>query len=228
MRPIEDRMTASVSRPRTYPLVSSSQPKLPFRQSMAHRKHRRHSFHADDGLRARGRHPVTSGSPRGSRTEAVRTLQTRVVWVSVTQRDRCPGAACSSPTDSRDVLSLPFLGFACLDGRRRNSCSVSCSVYCTVYHSRCRLIRGLQSCQASQDARIVGTQHRPDQAVPEEAGCTTRVILISRPHPVLCGLVFSQRAAWCSFRHGWGVRMFRATTKTSDSGVKFASKYAVP
>lgn len=74
---------------------------------MVHRKHLRHSVHADDGLRARGRHPVTSGSPRASRTEAVRTLQTRVVWVSVTQRDRSPGAACSNPTDSRDMRSLP-------------------------------------------------------------------------------------------------------------------------
>lgn len=82
---------------------------------MVHRKHRRHSLHADDGLRARGRHPVTSGSRRGSRTEAVRTLQTRVVWVSVTQRDRSPGAACSSPTDSRDVLSLGFLPVSMAD-----------------------------------------------------------------------------------------------------------------
>lgn len=61
-------------------------------QSMVQRKHLRHALHADDSLRARGRHPVTSGSPRGSRTEAARTLQTRVVWVSVTQQDRSPGA----------------------------------------------------------------------------------------------------------------------------------------
>lgn len=65
-----------VSGPR--PLVSSGQPheeasRANKSESMAHRKHLGHSVHADDGLRARGRDPVTSGSPRASRTEAVRT-----------------------------------------------------------------------------------------------------------------------------------------------------------
>lgn len=123
MRPVEDRMSASVSRLRTSPLVSSSQvspTRCPgsTRQSMVHRKHLWHSVHADDGLRARGSHPVTSGSPRASRTEAVRTVQTRVVWVSVTQRDPSPSATCSNPSLPTAVTCGRCLLGVCLSRRR--------------------------------------------------------------------------------------------------------------